>query len=70
MIAGQGRLLTATQSARLAILDSMDRDRVIEMIARGLQSSNRVCELHKFGGSSPDVLWRLLNGIAPGPHRR
>jgi hypothetical protein len=65
VIAGHGKLLTANQSARFAILDSMDREQVIEMIVRGLQSADRVCEMHKFGGSSPDGLWYLLNGVQP-----
>lgn len=65
MIAGHGRLLTATQSARLAILDSMDREQVIEMIVQGLRSADRTCEMHKFGGASPNGLWSLLNGVQP-----
>ena len=60
-----GKLLTAEQSVRLAALDSMERQQVIETIVLGLRQADRTCELHKFGGSSPDVLWRLLNGIGP-----
>lgn len=64
MIKG-GKLLTAEQSVRFAVLDSMQRQEVIETIVSGLRSAERVCELHKFGGSSPDVLWGLVNGVGP-----
>jgi hypothetical protein len=57
-----GKLLTAEQSVRLALMDSADRQSLIESIVRGLRVAERTCEMHKFGGSSPDVLWRLLNG--------
>jgi hypothetical protein len=60
-----GKLLTAEQTVRLAALESTDREQVIEMIVRGLQSADRTCDMHKFGGSSPDGLWYLLNGVQP-----
>lgn len=50
---------------RLALIDSIDRQSAIEMIVGGLRSAHRLCGAHKFGGSSPDTLWRLLNGIGP-----
>lgn len=62
-----GKLLSAEQSTRLALLDSAARQQVIEMIVRGLQSAQRIC-----GGSSPDDLWSLINGVQPdrrGPNR-
>lgn len=64
MIRG-GKLLSAEQSLRFAVLDSTDREQVIQMIVRGLQSADLTCEMHKFGGSSPDGLWYLLNGVQP-----
>lgn len=55
-----GKLLSAEQSTRLALLDSAARQQVIEMIVRGLQSAERIS-----GESSPDGLWALLNGVQP-----
>lgn len=52
-------------NVRLALIDTLSRQGAIEMIVGALRSAHRLCESHKFGGSSPDTLWRLLNGIGP-----
>jgi len=62
MIAG-GKLLTAEQSSRLAVLDPMDRQQVIERIVCGLRKAAVVCEWNQFGGASPDAVWRFVNGV-------
>lgn len=50
---------------RLALLDTLGRQGAIEVIVGALRNAHRLCGAHKFGGSSPDTLWRLLNGIGP-----
>jgi hypothetical protein len=51
---------------RLALIDTLSRESAIAMIVGGLRSAYRTCEGHKFGGASPNTLWRLINGIGPG----
>jgi hypothetical protein len=58
-----------TDNVRLALIDSLTRQDAIEMIICALRSAHRLCEGHKFGGASPDTLWRLINGIGPGRRR-
>ena len=53
-------------NVRLALIDTLSHQSAVEMIVGALRSAHRLCESHKFGGSSPDTLWRLLNGIGPG----
>lgn len=50
---------------RLALIDTLSREDAIVMIVGALRAKYRHCEGHKFGGASPDTLWRLLNGICP-----
>lgn len=50
---------------RLALIDSLERQSAVQMIVGALRSATRLCAAHKFGGASPDTLWRLLNGVAP-----
>jgi hypothetical protein len=53
----------ARDPVRLALIDSMGHQSAVEMIAGALRAAHRRCDSHKFGGASPDTLWRLLNGV-------
>lgn len=64
-----GSLRMKHDPVRLTLIDTLSRQGAIEMIVGALRSMYRLCDAHKFGGSSPDVLWRLVNGIAPGRRR-
>ena len=55
-------------AVRLALIDTLSREDAVLMIVGALRSAHRVCQGNKFGGGSPDTLWRLINGI--GPRRR
>jgi AraC-like DNA-binding protein len=49
------------QSARRALIDTMDRQDAIEMIARGLRQAANLCGGFRVGGNPPAVLWRLVH---------
>lgn len=63
--ASRGSLLVKQDPIRLTLLDTLSRDGAIAMIVGALRSAHRMCGAHKFGGSSPATLWRLINGVGP-----